>query len=175
MNIFQDLETIGQNILNFFKKVPQEAQDILTDTNKFLNIVKVISTSAPAQTVIDLAEAFFPGVAGLVNGAEAILEKLLGLTAGTPGQLLLQATQKAQSLTGAAKVAAFSNIATAIASTANDLKGGTLTPQQIISSNQLVHDPTILGTSTTDIVAEPAPGTKLDDGNIEMPASAATA
>lgn len=152
MSIFTDIENV---VVDFFRKVPQEAQDVLTASNKFLNTVKVLSTSATGQTIIDLVEAFFPGVAGIVTGAEAILATLLGLTAETPGQLLLQATQKAASLTGTAKVAAFSNIATAIAATANDLKGGSLTPQQIISSNQLVHDPNVLANGNIVVQDQP--------------------
>jgi hypothetical protein len=144
-NIFQDIENIGLDVASWFKKAPQEAQDILTASNKFLNTIKVLSTSAPAQTILDLAEAFFPAITGVVSGAESILSQLIGITAQTPGQLLLQASQKAASLTGAAQVAAYNNIATAIASAANDASNGTLTAQQIVSVIQLVHNPSTLG------------------------------
>lgn len=168
MNIF---ETIEQDIIGFFHKIPQEAQDVLTVSNKFLNTVKVLSTSATGQTVIDLAEAFFPAATGIVSGAEAILSKLIGFTAETPGQLLLQATQKAATLSGVAKVAAYTNIAVAVAQTANDVKGGTLTPQQIISAVQLVHSPGVMsGTDAATVQGEPPVGTALSDGNVELPA-----
>jgi len=144
-NIFQ---TIENTIAGWFSKAPQEVQDVLTATNKFLNTVKVLSTSATGQTIIDLAEAFFPAATGIVSGAETILSDLLGITSENPGQLLLQAAQKAASLTGAAQVAAYSNLATAVASAANMATGGTLTPQQIVSVQQLVHNPSVLSTPT---------------------------
>lgn len=160
-NIFKDIEVIGEDIVNFFHKVPQEAQDVLSASNKFLNTIKVLSTSATGQTIIDLGEAFFPAVTGVVTGAEAILGKLLNITAETPGQLLLQASQQAATLTGTAKVSAYTNIATAIASTANDAQDGTLTPQQIVSAVALVHDPGVMGSA----VVTPPVGTPLPDGN----------
>lgn len=147
MSIWSDIANVEQKVVNFIKGIPQEGQDILSATNKFLNIVKVLSTSATAQTIIDIAEAFFPASTGIINGVEAVLAELLGLTAETPGQLLLQAAQKANAMTGIAKVTALGNIATVIASTANDLTKGTLTPQQIASVVQLVHNPAVLDTS----------------------------
>ena len=149
MSIFSDIENIEQKVVGWFKSVPKEAQDVLTATNNFLNVVKNLSTSATGETIITLAEAFFPAVTGLVSGAEAILADLTGLTAETPGQLLLTAAQKAASLTGASQVAAYTNIATAIASTANSAVKGNLTPQQIVSVIQLVHNPNTLGTTVT--------------------------
>lgn len=164
MNTFTEIETIGEDIVDFFHKVPQEAQDVLSASNKFLNTIKVLSTSATGQTIIDLGEAFFPAVTGVVTGAEAILSKLLNISSETPGQLLLQASQQAATLTGTAKVSAYTNIATAIASTANDAQGGTLTPQQIVSAVALVHDPGVMG----GVAVAPAAPVTLPDGNLDL-------
>lgn len=156
-NIFTDIENIEQKVVNFFKGVPQDAQVILSASNKFLNTIKVLSTSATGQTIIDLAEAFFPSVTAIVTGAEALLSQLLGITAETPGQLLLQASQKAAALTGDAKIVAFSNIATAVSTAANAATQGTLTTQQILSVNQVVHAPDVLSTAVAPAPVIPSP------------------
>lgn len=149
MNILNDIELIEQKVVSFFKgNLQTDAAIVLTASNKFLNTIKVLSTSATGQTVIDLAEAFFPAITGVVNGAETVLSKLINITAETPGGLLLQEVQKAATLTGVAQVASYTNIGTAIASVANDLYKCSLTPQQIISVIQLVHSPDVLSVPT---------------------------
>jgi hypothetical protein len=164
MNIFQDIETIGADVLGFFQKAPQAAQDVLAASNKFLNTIKVLEQSAPAQTIIDLGEAFFPATTCVVAGAEAILSELLNITSETPGQVLLQATQAALGKSGVAKVAALNSIGTAIASAANSASNGTLTPQQIVGVIQLVHNPNTLSpanaaVSQAPIAPTPSPAT----------------
>lgn len=145
MNIFDDLKSLETKVATFLTGIPAESQTVLTKSNQFLNVVKNLVDSTPGQTVIDIAEAFIPGGTAVVSGAEAILNELTGITSETPGLVLLQATQKAANMvTPAGKVSAFSNIATAIASAANDVAKGALTVQQIVSVNQLVHSATAL-------------------------------
>jgi hypothetical protein len=167
MSIFTDITTIEQKVVTFFKgTVETDASKVLTASNNFLNIVKTLSTSATGETIITLGEAFFPGFAGVVSGAEGILSELLGITSETPGQVLLQAAQKAGSLTGAtAKVAAFTNIATAIASAANDASKGTLTPQQIVSVLPLVHAPDVLTQVAQVVATAVTPNTSAQNQN----------